>query len=119
MLAQDSMHLLMEVQHICSLGFQELFIEVFLLILFLFHVHNCSFNRIFFKRRIYSQFSTHVIAELIPNTNRWFEISVLTDNDLLLLLKVEKNGRPPFTWSTVVQVLRDTNKYLPRTSHHF
>ena len=64
-----------------------------------------------------------VIAELIPNTNKWFVIAVDLEIDLTEIERIrqdkdnetqrfiavvekwQKNGRPPFTWSTVVQVL--------------
>ena len=63
-----------------------------------------------------------VITEMIPNTNEWYSIAVcleidLTeieriridkDNEIRFIAVVERwqrNGRPPFTWSTVVQVL--------------
>ena len=64
-----------------------------------------------------------VIMESIPITNRWFEIAVWLEIDLTEIERIsldkdneyqrylavverwQKNGRPPFTWSTVVQVL--------------
>ena len=64
-----------------------------------------------------------VIAELIPNTNRWYDIAVYLEIDLTQIERIrldkdneqqrfyavvekwQKNGRPLFTWSTVVQVL--------------
>ena len=64
-----------------------------------------------------------VIKELITNTVKWFDMAVYLEIDLAevenirlnkddekqrftaVVEKWQKNGRPPFTWSTVVEVL--------------
>ena len=64
-----------------------------------------------------------VITELIPNTNEWEDIAICLNIDMTEMERIrldkdnekrrfiavverwQKNGRPPFTWSTVVQVL--------------